>query len=203
MKLYYSPASCSLASQIALHEAGISHDIEKVDLKSHTTAGGADFYAINPKGYVPALELDDGSLLTEGTAILQYVADRAPDAALAPKPGTPERVRLVEWLGYVNSEVHKTMGGLFDGQMPAEYKEVQKQRIAKKLDWLNGLLAAKPYLMGAQYSIADAYLFVVLNWGQWVGVDIGNWPNLKAFMERVSARPAVVAALKAAGLIKG
>lgn len=203
MKLYYSPASCSLASQIALHEAGIAYEGVKVDLKSHTTAAGVDFYTINHKGYVPALELDNGELLTEGTAIMQYLADLAPATHLAPKAGTMERVRLTEWLGYLNSEIHKTMGSLFDAQMPAEYKEIQKPRIAKKLDWLNGLLADKPYLMGSQFTVADGYLFVVLNWGQWVGVDIAGWPHLQAFMARVSARPAVVDAMKAAGLIKG
>jgi glutathione S-transferase len=202
MKLYFSPASCSLASQIALHEVGMSYEGVRVDLKTHLTADGTDFVSINPKGYVPALTLDNGELLTEGTAIMQYIADHTPAANLAPAPGTAQRVRLNEWLGYVNSEVHKTMGSLFDGEMPAEYKEVQKKRIVKKMAWLDGILAKQPYLMGATYSVADAYLFVVLNWGQWVGVDVGAHANLKAFQERVMARPAVLAAMKAAGLIK-
>jgi glutathione S-transferase len=201
MKLYYSPASCSLASQIILHEAGFHYEGIKVDLKSHTTADGGDFYAINPKGYVPALAMDNGELLTEGTAILQYLADLAPATGLAPPAGTPARVKLTEWLGYVNSEVHKTMGGLFDGEMPAEYKGVQRGRMAKKLAWLDGILGQQNYLMGADFSVADAYLFVVLNWGQWVAVDIKPYANLVAYQGRIAARPGVQAAMKAAGLV--
>lgn len=202
MKLYYSPASCSLAANIALHEAGIAYDKIKVDLATHKTETGEDFYAINSKGYVPYIVLDDGQGLTEGVAIMQYIADMKPESGLAPRAGTFERVRLQEWLTYINSEVHKVFGGLFDPTATAEEKTKIIGKIGVRLDWLSKKLEGKNFLMGEQFSVADGYLFTVLNWGQWVGVDIAKWPLLHAYMARVSARPKVHEALVAVGLAK-
>lgn len=202
MKLYYSPASCSLATNIALHEAGIAYDKTKVDLATHKTETGEDFYAINSKGYVPYIVLDNGQGLTEGVAIMQYIADMKPESGLAPRAGTFERVRLQEWLTYINSEVHKVFGGLFDSTASAEVKTKTIAKIGARLDWLSKQLDGKTFLMGEKFSVADGYLFTVLNWGQWVGVDIAKWPVLQAYMGRVSARPKVHEALVAVGLAK-
>ncbi len=202
MKLYYSAASCSLASNIALHEAGIAYELTKVDLQAHKTEDGADFYAIHDKGYVPYLVLDNGQGLSEGAAILQYIADQKPASHLAPAAGTMERYRLQEWLTYINSEVHKPMGSMFNPKINAETKEQTIAAVGKKLDWLTKKLDAKQYLMGDTFTVADGYLFTVLNWGQWVGVDIAKWPVLAGFMARVSARPQVQEALKKVGLVK-
>ena len=200
MKLYFSAASCSLASNIALHEAGIPYDLTKVDLKTHTTEDGADFYAIHDKGYVPYIVMDNGEGLSEGAAILQYIADQKPESNLAPKAGTLERYRLQEWLTYINSEVHKPMGSMFNPEMNAETRAQTIVNVGKRLDWLTKKLDGKNYLMGDTFTVADGYLFTVLNWGQWVGVDIAKWPVLAAFMARVSARPKVQEALKKVGL---
>lgn len=202
MKLFYSPASCSLASNIALAEAGIAYDKVKVDLGKHVTEQGDDFLKINDKGYVPFLLLDNGEGLSEGVAILQYIADQKPDSQLAPRAGTFERVRLQEWLTYINSEVHKVLGGLFDRGMHEETRAKTIVSAAEKMDWLSAKLAGKTYVMGETFTVADAYLFTVLNWGQWVGVDIAKWPVLTAFMARVGARPKVQEALMAVGLVK-
>ena len=202
MKLYYSAASCSLASNITLHEAGIAYDLTKVDLAAHKTEDGADFYAIHDKGYVPYLVLDNGEGLSEGAAILQYIADQKPEANLAPKAGTMERYRLQEWLTYINSEVHKPMGSMFNPDIHAETRAQTIVNVGKRLDWLSKKLAGKTYLLGDTFTVADAYLFTVLNWGQWVGVEIAKWPVLAAFMGRVSARPKVQEALKKVGLVK-
>lgn len=201
MKLYYSGASCSLASNIAFHEAGIAYDKTAVDLKSHKTADGADFYAINDKGYVPYLVLDNGEGLSEGAAILQYIADQKPETGLAALPGTLERVRLQEWLTYINSEVHKTIGGLFDPTMHAETRAATIEKVGKRLDWLTKKLEGREYLL-ANFSVADGYLFTVLNWCQWVGIDLSKWPVLQSYIARVSARPKVQEALRAAGVVK-
>ncbi len=202
MKLYYSPAACSLASHIALHEAGLTFDTEKVDLGSHKTASGEDFYKVNSKGYVPAIKLADGSLLTEGGAILQYIADQKPDSGLAPKNGTMDRYRLQEWLTFIGTEVHKPMGSLFNKAMPEETKIATHALIGKRLDYVEGELAGKQYLTGDKFTVADAYLFTCTNWGNFVGYDLGKRENLKAYMGRVAARPHVQAALKAEGLVK-
>jgi glutathione S-transferase len=201
MKLYYSAASCSLASNIALHEAGIAHDKVAVDLKSHKTADGTDFYTLNDKGYVPFLVLDNGEGLSEGVAILQYIADQKPESGLAPANGTLARTRLQEWLTYINSEVHKTMGSLFNPGMHAETRAATIDAMGKKLEWLSKKLDGRDYLLDA-FSVADGYLFTVLNWGQWVGVDISKYPVLAAYQARVAARPKVQAALKDVGLMK-
>ena len=202
MKLYYSPAACSLSPHIVAREAGVSIELVKVDLKAHTLADGTDYATINPKGSVPLLELDDGDRLSEGPAIVQYLADRNPAAGLAPAAGTTARYRLQEWLNFVTSELHKQYSPLFDAAVPAEYKETVKARLAQRLDWLSTKLAGQDYLTGAQFSVADAYLFTVLNWNRWVGLDTAKWPVLEAYVARVGARPKVQEALKAEGLTR-
>ena len=202
MKLYYSPAACSLSPHIVAREAGIPVELVKVDLKTHTLGDGTDYTAINPKGSVPLLELDNGDRLSEGPAIVQYLADRNPASGLAPAAGTMPRYHLQEWLNFVTSELHKQYSPLFDASVPAEYKEAVKRRLAKRLDWLSTKLAGQDYLTGAQFSVADAYLFTVLSWNKWVGIDTARWPVLDAYLARVAARPKVQEAMKAEGLFK-
>ena len=202
MKLYYSPGACSLSPHIVLREAGIPFELEQVDLKVKQTKAGADFRAINPKGYVPALQLDDGQVLTEGPAIVQYLADRKPEARLAPTAASPERYRLQEWLNYLTSEIHKGLGSLFNAAMPDAWKTVVKDNLAQRFAFLTNNLEGKPYLMGESFSVADAYLFTLLGWTKWLDIDLGKWPVLKAYSDRVAQRPAVQAALKAEGLLK-
>ena len=199
MKLYISPGACSLASNIALHEAGIPFEISKVD-KRTKRADGVDFVTINPKGYVPALRLDDGQVLTENVAVLQYIADLNPAAKLAPPAGTMERYRLQEWLSFINSEVHKGFSPLFSSEATEETKTYARNYLAKRLTYLEGALGDNKYLMGDQFTVSDAYLFTVLGWGAHVGVDIG--PKLKSYADRVRARPHVIEAMTAEGLIK-
>jgi len=201
MKLYLVPGACSLASDIALREAGISFDSARVDIRTKKV-DGADFTQINPKGYVPALQLDDGQVLTENVAVLQYIADRNPSAKLAPAAGTLERYRLQEWLSFINSEVHKSFSPLFSPEATEPTKEYARHYLTRRLNYLQGALGDRKYLMGDQFTIADAYLFTVLGWGHHVGVDLTKWPGLKAYHERVGARPKVVEALTAEGLIK-
>ncbi|MBI3716802.1 MAG: glutathione transferase GstA [Betaproteobacteria bacterium] len=202
MKLLFSPGACSLSPHIALLEAGVPFDLQKVDTKSHQTAEGGDFYAINAKGYVPVLQFNDGQLLTEGPAIVQYIADQKPESNLAPKAGSIERYRLQEWLNFITSEIHKGFSPLFGADTPAEYKEIAKAKLGKRFDWLSTQLAGKSYLMGESFTVADGYLFTVINWGQWVGIDLANWPVLKEYHARVAARPKVQQAMKAEGLLK-
>jgi glutathione S-transferase len=202
MKLYYSPGACSLSPHIALVEAGLPHDLAKVDLRTHRTADGTDYYTVNGKGSVPLLELDDGQRLTEGPAIVQYIADRSPASGLAPAAGTMERYRLQEWLNFVSTELHKSFSPLFDGAVPAEYKDMVRKRLGTRFDWLSAELQGKDYLMGARFTVADGYLFTVLNWCQWVGLDLAKWPVLAAYVARVGARPGVQEAMKAEGLLK-
>lgn len=199
MKLYYSPGACSQSPHIVLREAGIAFEMEKVDLDSKMTETNVDFRTINPNGYVPALVLDDGQILTEGPAIIQYLADQAPQSKLAPSPGTFERVRLQEWLNFVSTEMHKGMGGLFNKKMPAEWRSVVMDTLAVRLDYLSRHLEHHPFLMGGGFTVVDAYLFVVLGWGKWVEVDIGRWPVLVSYCDRIAARPAVQTALAAEG----
>jgi glutathione S-transferase len=201
MKLYSSTGTCSLASNIALHEAGIQFELAKVD-KRTKKVDGVDFVEINPKGYVPALRLDDGQVLTENVAVLQYIADQNPAAKLAPPAGTIERYRLMEWLSFINSEVHKSFSPLFSPEASDDMKQFARNNITKRLNYLQGELGTRKYLMGDQFTVADAYLFVVLGWGTHVGVDIGQWPTIKTYWERVRARPHVIEALTADGLIK-
>lgn len=194
MKLYYSPAACSFSPHIALREAGLDFDLVKVDLKSHKLADGSDFTKINPKGYVPVLELDDGSVLTEGPAIVQYIADLKPESGLAPRAGTLERYRLQEWLGFINSEIHKGFGPLFNPKTPDDTKATARENLSKRLAFVAEHLAKNDFLLGKQFSVADGYLFTVLNWGQWTGIDITQWPSLADFQKRVGSRPGVQAA---------
>ncbi len=201
MKLYYSPGACSLAPHIVLNELGEAYDLEKVDLAAKKTETGADFNAVNGKGYVPTLEFSKGEVLTEVATILQYLADKAGNAKLLPKFGSMERYRAMETLNFVASELHKGIGGLFAQNMPEDGKKVIIERVSKRLAWLDSQLARKPFLLGSEFSVADAYAFTVLNWGQWVGVSIKQWPNITAYMERVAARPAVQTALKKEGLL--
>lgn len=201
MKLYYSPAACSLAAHIALREAGLPFDLEKVDLRAHKTESGLDYFAINPKGYVPALKLDSGDLITEDAVILQYIADLKPAAQLAPAYGTMERVRVNEWLNFISSELHKVLGALFNPKLPADWKETVIALYERRCKIVAGALETRAYLTGDRFTIADAYLFVVLNWTKFFNLDLGKWPAIAGFMGRVSERPAVQAAMRAEGLI--
>lgn len=202
MKLYYAPGACSLSPHIVLREAGLPVELVKVDLRAKKTEGGEDFSAINPKGSVPAVKLDDGEVLTEGAAIVQLIADQAPGKKLAPANGTKERVRLQEWLNYVASEVHKGIGQLFNPAMPEEFKTVVKNNLAaRQLPYLDKALAGRDYVMGG-FSVVDAYLFTVLNWTNIHKIDLSSFPNITAFMKRMAARPAVQEAMKAEGLLK-
>ncbi|MEI7613495.1 MAG: glutathione transferase GstA [Betaproteobacteria bacterium] len=194
MKLYYSPSACSLSPHIALREAGLDVELVRVDLAKHTLPDGSDFSRINPKGYVPVLELDNGTFLTEGTAIVQYIADLKPETGLAPKAGSFARYQLQEWLGFINSEIHKGFGPLFRPTTPEDYKTTVRQNLGKRFDYLAEHLAKNDFLMGAQFTVADGYLFTVLNWGPWTGVDLSPWPALLAFQKRVGSRPSVVQA---------
>jgi glutathione S-transferase len=194
MKLYYSPGACSFSPHLALREAGLDFELVRVDLDTHKLADGSDFSRINPKGYVPVLELDNGSRLTEGPAIVQYIADIKPESGLAPKAGSFARYQLQEWLGFINSEVHKGFGPLFNPKTPEDYKIIARQNLTKRLSHVAEHLAKSDYLMGKQFTVADGYLFTVLNWGQWTGIDIKQWPALVAFQERVASRPSVLAA---------
>jgi glutathione S-transferase len=199
MKLYFTSGACSMASNIALREAGIPFEMSKVD-KRTKRADGVEFVTINPKGYVPALRLDDGQVLTENVAVLQYIADLNPAAKLAPPAGTMERYRLQEWLSFINSEVHKAFTPLFSPEATEETKTYARNNLAKRLAYLEGALGDNKYLMGDQFTVADAYLFTVLGWGTHVGVDIG--PKLKSYVDRVRARPHVIEAMTAEGLIR-
>jgi glutathione S-transferase len=202
MKLYYSPGACSLSPHIVSREAGIPVELKKVNTKDKTIEGGGDFWKVNSRGYVPALELDDGQVLTEGPAIVQYLADRKPDSGLAPKNGSMERYRLQEWLNLLTSEVHKNFSPLFKPNTPDEYKKIAKENLAARFDWIDKQLAGKDYLMGKVFSVADAYLFVLLGWTKPTQIDLSRWPNLAAFHARVGARPKVQEAMQAEGLIK-
>jgi glutathione S-transferase len=202
MKLYYAPGACSLAPHIVAREAGLRLDLDKVDLRSGKTESGAAFADINPKGYVPALSLDSGEVLTEVSALVQYLADQAPQATLVPAAGTIERYRLLEWLGFISTEIHKGFGPLWNPQAPEATKTAAKANLAKRFAYLDQRLAGGLYLTGERFTIADAYLFTVANWTNLHGIDLKPYPNLKAFMERVGARPKVREALAAEGLLK-
>ena len=202
MKLYYAPGACSLSPHIVASELGLDVQLEKVDLKAHVAANGADYFAINPKGYVPALQMENGEVLTEGPAIVQYLADRKPESGLAPANGTTERYRLQEMLGYINSEIHKTYSTLFNAKTTPEVRQEKTEYLAKRYQLIEKQLAGRDYLFGNRFTVADAYLFTVTNWAHHLKVDLSAFPNLVAFQKRVAARPAVQAAMKAEGLIK-
>lgn len=201
MKLYYYPGACSMAPHIALREAGLPFELVQVDLAKKLTANGEDYLKINPNGYVPTLRLDDGEYLTEVAVLLQYIADKKPGAALAPKVGTMERYRLMEWLNFIASEVHKTLGALFNPKITPEWKEDRIALFGRRCDHLSHGLGSRPYLMGGKFTVADAYLFTILNWTNLFKLDMDKWPKLKDYMARVAARPAVKEAMKAEGLV--
>jgi glutathione S-transferase len=201
MKLFYTPGACSLSPHIALLEAGLPFTLSKVDLKIKKLESGEDFNTINAKGYVPALQFDDGQVLTEGSAIVQYIADQKPAAGLAPAAGTVERYRLQEWLNFITAELHKPMGSMFNPAQAPEWKESVKATLSKRLDWLSKQLEGKQYLMGEKFSIADGYLFTILNWAGMVKFDLAQWPLIQQYAARVGQRPKVVEALKAEGLL--
>lgn len=200
MKLYYKSGACSLSPHIVLRELGLPFELESVDTKAQKTASGADFTAINPKKYVPTLQLDDGQVLTEGAVIVQYLADRKPDAMLVPPTGSMDRYRLQEWLNYVASELHKSFGPVF--RASEEQRPPLREALVPKLDYVARHLEKRQFLMGDRFTVADAYLFTVLNWTNYVGIDVGRWPPLKAYLQRVAARPAVHAAMQAEGLLR-
>jgi glutathione S-transferase len=202
MKLYYSNGACSLSPHIALREAGIPFDLVRASTKTHQLDDGTDFYTINSKGSVPVLELDNGERLTEGPAIVQYIADLAPASKLAPANGTFERVRLQEWLNYITSEMHKGFAPLFNPATPDVYKPIAVANLHKKFAYIEGMLASKNYLTGDTFTVADGYLFTVTSWTKFVNIDTSAYKNLEAFMARVAARPKVQEALKAEGLLK-
>lgn len=202
MKLYYSPGACSLSPHIALLEAGLPFTLEKTDLKTKRTAGGADYWSINSKGAVPALQLDDGRVLTEGAAVVQYIADQKPDSGLAPRWGTFERYQLMEMLSYIGSEVHKGFAPLFAQGSPPEARQAAVDNIGKKLDWLSKRITNGKYVMGSAFTVADAYLFTVLRWTGYVKIDLGRWPALAAYLDLVGRRPKVQEALVAEGLAR-
>jgi glutathione S-transferase len=202
MKLYYSPGACSLSPHIVLLEAGLPFTLEKVDFKTKKTGAGVDYLTINSKGAVPALQLDDGRVLTEGPAVVQYLADLKPESGLAARAGSFERYQLMEILNYITSEVHKGFSPLFNPEASAEWKAAATTALGKKFDWLSGFLGSKTFLMGNTFNVADAYLFTVLSWSGHVGIDLGAWPGLRAYHSRIAQRPKVQQALREEGLLK-
>lgn len=201
MKLYYATGACSLSPHIVLSELGLPYELVKVELSTHLTADGQDYTAINPKGYVPALQLDDGQLLTEGPAIIQYLADQKPSAGLLPPAGTLARARVQEWLTFIGTEIHKNFSPLFNPAASADWKAAAKANIERRFSFIEKALSGRDYLTGANFCVADAYLFTVVNWTKVVKIDLAPWPTLAAFHQRVMARPAVQVALREEGLI--
>jgi glutathione S-transferase len=202
MKLYYFAGACSLSPHIVLLEAGLAHTMVKINPKTKKTESGADYLTVNSKGAVPALELDDGRVLTEGPAIVQYLADLKPESGLAPRAGTFERYQLMEILNYLTSEVHKSFTPLFNPASSAEMKETAVANLTKKFDWLSGFLDKKPFLLGNTFTVADAYLFTLLSWTGHVKFDLSKWPILIDYKSRIAQRPKVIEAMKAEGLLK-
>jgi glutathione S-transferase len=202
MKLYYSPGACSLSPHIVLFEAGLPFTVEKTDLKTKKTASGGDYDKINSKGAVPALQLDDGRVLTEGPVIVQYIADQKPDSGLAPRFGTFERYQLMEMLNYTGSELHAGFHPIFTPNTPPEGKAAAVESLGKKFDWLSKRIAGGKYVLGDTFTVADAYLFTILRWTDFAKMDRGKWPTLAAYFELVGRRPKVQETLKAEGLAK-
>lgn len=200
MKLYYSPGACSLSPHIALCEAGLPVELKKVDLGAKAIDGGGDYTAVNAKGYVPALELPNGEVLTEGPAIVQYIADQNAGSQLAPKAGTLERSRLQEWLNFITSELHKNFSPLFNKATSADWKAGATANLEKRFGYVAEKLKGKQYLLGDQFTVADGYLFTVLRWTKPVGIDLSKWPALVDYVARVGARPKVQEALREEGL---
>ncbi len=202
MKLYYTPGACSLAPHIALREAALSFELEKVNLAAKKTEHGTDYTSVSPKGYVPALALDSGEVLTETQVVLQYIADQAAGSNLAPAPGSIERYRLQEWLGFIATELHKGFGPLFKPNTPDLYKPIVRENLERRFDYLEGQLGGRNYLASSAFTIADAYCFTILNWTNLHDIDLSRWPNLKAYVSRVATRPKVQEAMHAEGLLK-
>lgn len=201
MKLYFSPGACSLSPHIVLLESGLPFTTEKVDLRSKQTASGADYTGINPKGYVPALETNEGVLLTEGPAIVQYLADKVPEKNLAPAPGSIERYQLMSWLNYIGTELHKNYSPMFDPTLGDEFKAHALKSLKRRYAYVERMLEGRDYLVGTQFSVADVYLFVVTSWAGFLKIDMSAFPNINAFQARIGSRPAVQQALKAEGLL--
>ena len=202
MKLYYSPGACSLSPHIVACEAELPIELIKVDLENKRTESGEDFWQLNPNGYVPLLILDDGNTLTEGPAIVQYLADQVSGKKLIPPAGTFERYQLQQWLNFISTEIHKSFSPLFNPVAPEEAKELAIDILNRRLETVAEQLSSKPFLLGENFSVADAYLFVTLSWGKYVNVDISRWPSLVRYSDRISERPAVQKALKEEGLIE-
>lgn len=202
MKLYYFPGACSIAPHIVAREAGIALELEKVDLGSRRTATGEDYLAVNPKGYVPALRLDDGSVLTEVSVLVQYLADQAPGSGLIPPAGSMERYRILEWIGYISTEIHKGFGPLWNAKLAPEARAAAVAALAHRLDLVEKTLASRPFLTGERFTVVDAYLFAVASWAPWVKLDMAPWPKLRDFVARIAARPKVQEALEAEGLVE-
>lgn len=201
MKLFYFPGACSMSAHIVLHEAGLPCELERVDLAKKTTQGGGDFFAINPKGFVPALQLDNGQILTEAQVIVQYLADLVPDKNLVPPAGSLARYRVMEWLSYIATDLQKGFAPLFNPDTTAETRQTVHANLAQQFDYLAARLEQFDYLAGERYTIADAYLFTVLSWAAYVELDLGAWPSLQVYLTRIAARPAVMAAMKEENLI--
>jgi glutathione S-transferase len=202
MKLYYSPGACSLSPHIALHEAGLPFEHVLASTKTHKLNDGTDYYGINPKGYVPTLEFDDGTRLTEGPAIVQWIADQVPEKKLAPPAGTMERYRLMEWLNFITSEIHKSAGVLFNPAIPEEAKVIYRDKMLGRFKYVDQQLEGRQFLMGDTFTVADCYMFVVTNWAKPLNVDISGLKNLTAYHARIAARPSAQAAMKHEGLTK-
>jgi len=202
MKLYFAPGACSLSPHIVAHEAGQKVDLVQVDLQKKQTKDGSDFWPVNGKGQVPALETDDGYVLTEGPVIVQYLGDKNPGSKVIPAAGTTERYKVLEWLNFITAELHKTFGPMFRPTTPDAYKHISKENVGNRFKWIDSQLAGKQYLMGDTFTAADAYLYVMTRWAKRMEMDLAQWPNLKAFNERVEARPKVRDALKAEGLLQ-
>ncbi len=202
MKLYFSPGACSLSPHIVLREAGLNFELEQVNLQTKKTKAGGDFLQVNPKGQVPVLQLDNGEILTEGPAIVQYIADQKPESGLAPPNGTMARYHTQEWLNFVTSELHKVFAPLFRPTTPEEYVKITKENLANKFAYLDKHLASRQYITGDKFTVADAYCFVIVGWSKYKNIDLAPYPNLKAYMDRIAARPKVQEAMKAEGLLK-
>ena len=202
LKLYYSPGACSLSPHIALFEAGLPFEIEKVDTKAKKTASGANYLDINPNGYVPALQIAEGKVITEGPAIVQWIADQAPQSHLAPANGTWERTQLQQWLNFISTEIHKSYSPLFSAEVPDAYKTMTKDKLFKRYAYVNEQLKGKQFLLGNHFTVADGYLFTVTNWANFLKLDLSEFREVAAFSDRVNSRPKVLQALKAEGLAK-
>jgi len=201
MKLYFSPGACSLSPHIALREAELPFELEQVDVRAKKTKSGGDFLKVNPKGQVPTFVLDDGDILTEGPAIVQYIADQRPEAGLAAAAGTRQRYHLIEWLNFLSSEIHKSFSPLFKPNTPEDYKPVAKANLADRFGYLDRHFAERSYVLGDRFTVADGYAFTLLTWAPRVGIDLAPWRNVRAFQERIAERPKVREALKVEGLV--